>query len=215
MRILFGLLGLGIGLGVLFGLNGPPPSSAQADPLVDEYVRLVGLLYAKGESLSTVEAWLDRVNSGDNAQLVRLVAARSTDTGSTLAAHDDLSGVLLALAPSPEPMASASTRLIASGKGAGPTPTPLPEAVVLSATAPTISEFPKNGRVSPTKGDAALRSEPSLRAPALRLVKRGTDLVLLGVERGQVVEGAEERWYRVRQGDATGYVYFTLVETTQ
>ena len=86
---------------------------------------------------------------------------------------------------------------------------------MLSASTIVPSEFPKNGRISPTKGDATLRTQPSLGSPALRLISRGTDLVLLGVERGQVVEGAEERWYRVQQGDATGYVYYTLVETTQ
>lgn len=66
-RVLAGLLGLGIGLGALLGFFlSERASSPPSDPLIDEYVRVVGTLYARGESLSKVEARIARLGYGES-----------------------------------------------------------------------------------------------------------------------------------------------------
>lgn len=213
LRVLAGLLGLGIALGGLLGLYFQDrDSTLPNDPLVDEYVRLVGVLYARGESLSVVEARLARLGYGDPAKLVRDVATRSagsSDASANIAAGD-LASVLVALAPSSDESPLSTPRVLASGRGAGPTPSPRAEQVLEVPT--PVPEFPRPGRLATGKNEATLRTRASVDSPAIRIVRRDAEFTVLGVERGQAVEGAEDRWYRVRVGEYTGYIYYTLIE---
>lgn len=213
LKVLVGLLALGVALGGLLGLYLPDRlSSPPNDPLVDEYVRLVGALYARGESLPVVEARLARLGHGDPAKLVREVAGRSAGSAETSASipASDLAGLLLALAPSPEPSPPDTPRAVASGRGADPTPSPYAD---LIGSAPTpLPEFPRAGRLVIGRNEATLRTKASVDSPAIRIVRRDTEFSVLGMEVGQAVEGAEARWYRVRVGDTNGYIYFNLVE---
>ena len=213
LRVVVGLLALGVALGALLGLYLPDRlSSPPNDPLVDEYVRLVGALYARGESLPVVEARLARIGHGDPAKLVREVAGRGAGTVETRAgiAAGDLAGLLLALAPSPETLPPGTPRVLASGRGAGNTPTPFADLLVGAPT--PLPEFPRAGRLASGRNEATLRSKASVDSSAIRIVRRDTEFSVLGIEVGQAVEGAEARWYRVRVGEANGYIYYTLVE---
>lgn len=199
-RLLAGLLGAGLAIGALFGLSNPPtPTPVPSDSLVTECVRLVSLLYARGESLEVAKARLSALSPADGLSLVAQVAAHGgvgADSPPT-----DLPTVLLSLAPRAEPTSPAGApRLVASGRGAG------------SAAQTPLPEFPIQGRISQVKGDASLRTAPTLSGAVLKIIPRGSEVTLLGVEQGQAVEGAEDRWYRVRQAESTGYIYFTLIE---
>jgi hypothetical protein len=206
--LLGGLLGLSLSLGALFGLaTSNDVAAIPSDPLVEEYVRLVGALYAKGESLSLAEARLHGITpSGDYSFVARAATGNGVAAGSE---SQDLAAVLTALAPKPQPTATLPPRLAASGRGSDPTPT---RADATAAATEVAVDFPLSGRVSATKGDASLRTKPALNGAVLRIIPRGSEIVLLGVEQGQAVEGAEDRWYRVKHAEATGYIYFTLVE---
>jgi len=223
LGLIAGLLGLGIGLGTLFGLSARSSAYvAVDDPFVEEYVRLVSVLYAKGESLALAEARLDRLGYADSTEVVRAVVARRQASGETTtsAQSGDLGSLLAALAPNGSGTSVGNASLAASGRGEGPTPaaggeTPVARTVAVPTPLPPPSastEYPTTGRVSATQGDASLRTEPNLSAPIIRVIPRGSEILLLGIEQGQAIEGAEDRWYKVRHGDVTGYVYFTLVE---
>ncbi len=202
LRVLTGLLGLGIGLGGLIGniyYDHSAPAIAY-DPLASECVRLLGALQRQGESTLAIDARLARLGLSDRAVLAYQASGRDGVGAVDLAVGDGTLSPPGSLVPEAEPAVLASQRMAASGRGSGP------------ATVGEEFTFPSAGRVAPTKGDAALRALPSLTAPVLRVVPRGSALVLLGIERGQAVEGSEDRWYRARDGDSTGFVYFNLVE---
>lgn len=210
-RIVTGLLSLGVALGALSGLFFPSPTQLTLEPtLIDDYVRVVGELYAKGESLSTVESRLDAVAPHGAVRTLSEVAARNGIQLHSDAA-DDVAAVLAAIAPNADTTAAGEPRLVASGRGSAPSTTEQSESVTVGNLSATDA-FPQAGRVSSTKGDAALRTEPALSAAVVRVIPRGSEVVLLGIERGQAVEGADDRWYHVRHADASGYVYYTLLE---
>ncbi|MHB1131893.1 MAG: SH3 domain-containing protein [Chloroflexota bacterium] len=210
LRIATGLLVLGLGLGGLLGLYLPNQSASLShDPLVDEYVRLVSVIYARGEDLATVEAYLARLGRGEPVLMVRDVARRN---GSPTAASGDLAGMLAALAPETETPPPSTPRLAAAGRGAGPTPSPRPDPSPTTPTTTPTPEYPRTSRLAAGKTEAYLRTRPSVSAPAIRIVRGNTEFLVLGVEHAQAVEGAEDRWYQVSVGNETGYIYFTLVE---
>ncbi|MHB1414603.1 MAG: SH3 domain-containing protein [Chloroflexota bacterium] len=211
LRVYAGLLGLGLSLGALLCIHIQNSSYTETrPPVVEEYVRLVSLLYAKGESLETVQARLDLLGYPNSAAVVQEVVHLSADSPeeAARASVGDLSTMLIALAPEATPATTSPQRLIASGRGASETPVVAaqrpPE--VLSAAA----EFPATGIVF--KGDSHLRTMPSLDSTIAAVVPQGSEVELLAVEHGQPIEGAEDRWYRVKHGDATGYLYYSLVE---
>lgn len=229
-RIYVGILVLGLSLGALVSLfvYENSTTSSTPDPLVDEYVRLVSVLYAKGESLDVVEARLDRLGLPNTTATVRGVVSRSlasTDQ-STRATAGDLASLLETLAPSADAIALAPQRLIASGRGSEPTVSPNSTPQVLgveSAPTPTSEPTPSP---SPTRQPTAtqvagqqlvavysafLRAEPEADAPILGVIAKDTEVEVLAVVRGQAVEGMEERWYKVEHNGTTGYVYFTML----
>lgn len=206
MPRLAGLFFLSLAVGALIGLANLGISvESPLVPLEASYVKLVGELYAKGENIAVSQVRLEGICRDGDYTLVSRVAG-----GSAAAGAGDLSAMLVTLAPGPMPTATVPVLLAAGGRGSDPTP----PARVDGGGAKTTStgEFPLGGRVSATKGDASLRTKPALNGAVLRIIPRGSELVLLGVEQGQAVEGAEDRWYRVRQAEATGYIYFTLIE---
>ncbi|MCL4464786.1 MAG: hypothetical protein M1401_01920 [Chloroflexi bacterium] len=207
-RIVSGLLGLGVGLGGLLGLFlSDRMTSPPNDPLIDEYVRIVGALYARGESLSQAQARLGRLGYGEPARLVENVAAHGGQPGET--PKGDLATILVALAPPSSSPAESTPRVVASGRGAGPTTTVIAGAAAAPRPTP---EFPRPGRLAAGRTEATLRTKATTDSPALRIVRQDTAFVVLALEHGQPVEGAEDRWYKVSVGDTVGYIYLVLVE---
>ena len=214
MRFLAGLLGLGISVGSLLGSYIGIRFDARLpdDPLIDEYVHVVSVLYAKGESLALAKERLARLGVEDHQALLREIARRQSPADEALAAAGDTEGVLRAVAARAAPPSPGLARsVIASGRGgiARPTPATGPAGATIAVLA---SNYPASGVVPLTKADAVLRAEPSLSARSIEIVPKGSEILLLAVERGEAVDGGEDRWYKAKYGEATGYVYFNLVE---
>jgi hypothetical protein len=221
-----GVLVLGLSLGVLMGLYfRESDSSHPTDPLVDDYVRLVSVLYAKGESLPTVEARLNRLGTANTTALVRGVVSRSLTSpdATARASAGDIASLLETLAPQGDPVALAPQRMAASGRGsespvavqgaatqepspvADPTPTPEPTPTATVTPTPLPEE-------ATLARDAFLRARPSVEAPILGVIPKGTRVHILETERGQMVEGNEDRWQIVERDGEKGYVYYTMLD---
>jgi len=58
---------------------------------------------------------------------------------------------------------------------------------------------------------AVLREEASTTSRAIASIPTGTRVEILKIVQGEAIDPVEPRWYWVKYGDKTGYVYFKLI----
>lgn len=88
-------------------------------------------------------------------------------------------------------------------------PTPMPTATQ-SPTPP--SEEARPARITSSGGEGAvLRKQPTTASEALAYLSHGTRVEVLQLVTGEAIDPVEPRWYQIRYGSLTGYVYFKLI----
>lgn len=86
--------------------------------------------------------------------------------------------------------------------GAQPTAAANPPGNTNAKTGTLVSSGPGiNVRTGPNQSSAVVKSLPA-----------GTKVEILQIVDGEAVNGTEKRWYQIKAGTITGYVYFTLVK---
>ncbi len=213
MRFLyaFGVLLLGISAGAIISLFTAAPVQSNAKyPLLRDHVRLIGELYAHGESLSISKARLEALGAGNELALVASVAGRS-DIKAT-GTDQDLAAALVALAPAASPTATAPSRAIASGRGE--VPTPAASAAAASTPTSAATALPSATTVSRvvTRMEALLRTGPDQKSEVVGILPTGATLSVTRMVQGAAVQNGEARWFLVEYDNMTGYVYYGVLE---
>jgi hypothetical protein len=60
-------------------------------------------------------------------------------------------------------------------------------------------------------GGANLRAAPNQTSALVTFLRVGTRVEILQVVRGEAIDPIESRWWQVRVGSVTGYLYYKLV----
>jgi hypothetical protein len=112
------------------------------------------------------------------------------------------------------------TSVAASGATAPVAGTPRPAAPAAAAppapATPTAQPGVTMGTVKTAdKVPVRIRTEPSTQAPTIMVVPTGTKVQVIRVDKGSAsdpgIDPAEIRWYYVKNGNVTGYVYYKLL----
>jgi hypothetical protein len=200
------ILLIGLLLGFLVVTRGCGP--AQGPGVSQErYAVLAGTLYAGGESLAVVRQHLDALGPVDQPAFLMRIADRlasSSDRGKQRQGEElrQLAQALSQSAAGVEIPAVVTASALSAA--ATPQPTPSPD-----SAAPV---GPPMGIVKSPQGEGVrLRAEASTTAAPLALIRSGTRVEILDVVQGQEVDKDEKRWYKVRSGQTTGFIYFNLL----
>ncbi len=105
---------------------------------------------------------------------------------------------------------------VPTARPASPTATP----GVLATWTPTTAvppssptPTPRPATITSSGGEGAvLRKEPTTGSDALANLSHGTPVEVLQVVNGEAIDETEPRWYKIRYGGLTGYVYFKLIK---
>lgn len=71
---------------------------------------------------------------------------------------------------------------------------------------------PKTGTLVSSGPGINVRSGPNQSSGVIRSLPAGTKVEILQIVDGEAVNGTEKRWYQIKAGTLTGYVYYTLVK---
>jgi hypothetical protein len=169
---------------------------------------MAATIFREGESLAAMRAYLQPLGQIDAAAFLQQLAdryAKSADRAKQLQAQD-LAALAKELREGGGPV---EIPRVLTKANAPSTPTQAP---TLVASAPTGASPP----VGLIAGDGVrLRANPNQRAAAIALLKNRDKVEILDVVEGDRVEGQEKRWYKVRSGQAIGYIYYNLIESAE
>jgi len=224
---------LGILLGIVVGLFAFRPAGVLSAAEEERYYVLASKLYAQGESLDSMKAYLSAAGSRDIASTVERLASKyeQSGDGAKRAEAADLRQMAEALRTSPGVLSSvgraptpSDVRLASQSPvnpdaplSAQPVSTPaLPQAVTTPAPepTPTTSSIRQSttGVAQPAGGGGAvLREQPSTKSKAVAGIPNGEKVEILEIVQGEAIDPVEPRWYHIRFGEKTGYVYFKLI----
>ena len=90
-----------------------------------------------------------------------------------------------------------------------PAPTPAPATAAQSGGP---ASYPARATISNDAGPSNLRREPNTTSPSVARLGGGAQVDVLEPIRGQEVEPNNSRWYRVRFGSQTGYIWGKLLQ---
>ncbi|MBI2940129.1 MAG: SH3 domain-containing protein [Chloroflexi bacterium] len=221
------VLAIGVMVGFLYGNSGPRLVAGVSRE--DDYFVLTSLLYGQGESAVLIKDRLtalgfkspalavgklaDRYQSSrDSQQQQQAESLRKLSDALTVASDVVPTVGPLVIAPTVAPQEKPNSLTpFPTREGVTPTPRPSPTA---APPTPTVSSLPKAGVIKTTGNEGAvLRTEPTTKSARRALVPPGTRVEIVRVVEGEAVDAAEARWYEVRFGQYTGYVYYKLVAT--
>jgi hypothetical protein len=218
------VLGGGLILGVFLGSQVLRPGTDDRD---DAYLAMAATLFSQGESVPVLRERLIAV--GFPQPLVTVSQAGELFAVSPQRwkqrQADALSKLGKSLGEPPQPMsfigpiAASSSPLATPGAApaeSGITPVPTSGASVVVGPQSTRTDpgalAPNKGRVRPAGGGSArLREKPNVASKELQIVPYGAPVEIIDTVQGQAVEPSESRWYQVKYGSLTGYIYFKLV----
>ena len=113
--------------------------------------------------------------------------------------------------PSPIAPPAANPSVPPAASPAAPAPTAA-ASVAPQPGAPT--SYPARATISVEAGATNLRREPNTTSPSVARLGGGVQVDVLEPIRGQEVEPNNSRWYRVRFGNQTGYIWGKLLQFT-
>lgn len=228
--LLVAVLLSGFLLGIVVSLFSCSSSGTLTGAKEESYLVLAATLYGQGESLGAMKVYLNSFGPRDPATAMLQIADKYEKSGDRKKQQQarDLRqlGEALKEGREPEGMRTGSlteaprqTTPIASPTG----PTPLepqasalaqqPTAIATPAPAADSTPTPISGRgvARPASGGAVMREQPSTKAPWIASLQNGAQVEIIRVVEGEAVDSSEPRWYLVKAGDKTGYVYFKLI----
>ncbi|HUE75222.1 MAG TPA: SH3 domain-containing protein [Chloroflexota bacterium] len=219
------VLGGGLILGVLLGSQVLRPGVDDRD---DAFLVMAATLFSQGESVPVLNERLIAV--GFPQPMVSVSQAGEAFSNSSIRWKQRQADTLTKLGKSLGESSPAPVTLIgpvANTSAPGATPgatstTPdadsTPAALGQTVVGPSITGAvpsalaPTKGRVSPSGGGSArLREKPNVASKDLQIVPFGAPVEIIDTVQGQAVEPNESRWYQVKYGSLTGYIYFKLV----
>ena len=235
-------LAAALAVGVLAGLMvGTRACTPAAPPGVqeDEYLVLLATLYSHGESLDSIRSRLNSIGYDNAAEALASLSeeyAVSKDRKQQRQAEDlrQLADALLGEVAIPTLAARATatpTGVAGEATAAGPAAvTPSVQAAEAPPTsqpaasaAPTATSSPApppsgRGVIQTSDGTSArLRTQPTVQTTdnVIAGLPPGTEVELLELVEGDPIDPAESRWYKVKHGEFTGYVYYKLVKPVE
>ena len=132
-------------------------------------------------------------------------------------------GAVVLSTATPAATATAPPAVLALPTSAAGTPATTAAARVAQAAAPAPALPAATTQPSITWGTAKtadkvpvrIRTEPSTKAPTIVVVPSGTRVQVIRVDKGSAsdpgIDPAEIRWYYVKHGNLTGYIYYRLL----
>ncbi|MBI2955598.1 MAG: SH3 domain-containing protein [Chloroflexi bacterium] len=221
----------GLLLGIIIGLFSCNSSGTLSGTKEESYLVLAATLYGQGESLGAMKVYLKSFGPRDpGAAMLQLADKyeKSNDRKKEQQARDLRQlGESLKLGREVQPVQASATGSQAPGvtptppappsqptsaaKPAAPTPTtaPAPQPTFTSGPAPTA--LSGQGVARPSNGGAIMREQPSTTSAMVGSLANGQKVEIVRVVEGEAVDTTERRWYLVKFGDKTGYVYFKLI----
>lgn len=224
----------GLVLGTLITLVSCGSTTSLSGTREEAYLSLAATLYGQGESLTAMKVYLNSYAPRDPATALLQLAEKyeqSSDRkkqqqvrdlkrlGEALKmGRDPEAGALPASSPvtAAQPIVSnpsASPQVLASSP---PNPNPLAQAQPAPSPTPVQSTTPtpisNKGVARPSGGNGAImREQPTTKSAWIASLPNGAAVEILKVVDGEAVDSAEPRWYLVKAGNKTGYVYFKLI----
>lgn len=198
----------GLVLGFLTVIRGciDAPSSGVSQ---ERYAVMLSTLYSEGDPSAASREYLQPLGNIDQVAFLTQLAekyGKSTDRAKQrqadglrqLADAIRMSGGQVEAQPVPQTAATSS-----AGSASKPAVVPPRPTTAVPAASGVIRSGSNEG--------VRLRREPNVTSPTIVLLANGTRVDIQNVVEGQQVEGNEKRWYKVRNGDRIGYVYFPLL----
>jgi len=222
----------GLFVGVVVGLSACNPGGVLTGAKEERYYVAASRLYAQGESVDAMKDYLAALNSRDLPSTILRLAdtyESSSDESKRAEARDlrqlgdalrSGPGLLSSLGKVPIPTmvtSSASSAAATSAPVPTPTPSPVPTPSSPPPTPTKVTAAPQavvtgKGIAKPTgSGGAVLREQPTSQSKQIGSLATGTKVDVLKVVDGEAVDDTERRWYQVKYGNTTGYVYFKII----
>lgn len=201
-------LSVGLVVGFSASIRTSGSGAAVSGVSQERYTVLVSALHSEGEPMPAIRQYLAALGSIDQPSFVSHLADRygsSSDRQKQRQAQE-LRRLDQALREPPAAETPAAT--------APPTVAAIMATVEPSVPSDQTAQAvpPAMGIVRSPQGDGIrLRQEATTTSPALALLANGTRVEILNVVDGQEVEKNERRWYKVRSGRFTGFIYYNLL----